>query len=279
MKNLFGCNVNFDGNAKRSFHNYPSKVAQIVIGPWMCKGSFVDMIKLEDPENLKIETLIIHSCMMINLGNGKKWSVSVLQTTLKEASRILDMKPKIKIGVVVHIGKGLGATLEVVIEQIKRLVIPEGITLYLENAAGAGHELGINFDELIELFEDLPKKIKLCIDTQHSFAAGLFMWHGKEEIKDFFEMLELYLPGRLALIHLNDSKVFYNSRVDRHENLFQGKIWGDDNGASNLKNLLDILVEKRIPTILETPDPVDDLTKLLTFYSSSVSTSKTETLS
>lgn len=275
MEHLFGRDVPFNGNVEDCFKSYNSKVAQITLGPFM-SGGFREMIQLEECNNIPLECLIIHSSMMINLGNKKKWSVSVLQKTLNEALKYLKVKPTLKIGVVTHIGKGDDATIEGVVEQIKRLVIPEGVTLYLENAAGQGKELGVTLDELIEIFEELPPKIKLCIDTQHAFAAGLFAWRGKEEIDDFFETIELYLPGRLELIHLNDSKKTFGSRVDRHETLLNGYIWSHQNGEEDLKYLLDCLIEKKIPLILETPNPADDLKYILNLYSSSDSSTKIE---
>ena len=275
MKHLFGRDVPFDGNVEDCFKNYNSKVAQITLGPFMSKG-FHAMTELEACNDIPLECLIIHSSMMINLGNKKKWSVSVLQRTLNEALKYLKVKPTLKIGVVTHIGKGEDATIEGVVEQIKRLVIPEGVTLYLENAAGQGHELGVTLDELIEIFAELPSKIKLCIDTQHAFAAGLFAWKGQEEIEDFFETLELYLPDRLKLIHLNDSKKTFGSRVDRHENLLNGYIWNHTGGSDDLKYLLDCLIKRKIPLILETPNPAKDLDYILNLYSSSDSSTKME---
>lgn len=275
MEYLFGRDVPFNGNVEECFKNYNSKVAQITLGPFM-SGGFREMIQLEPCDNIPLECLIIHSSMLINLGNKKKWSVSILQKTLNEAVKYLKVKPSLKIGVVTHIGKGEDATIEGVVEQIKRLVVPEGVTLYLENAAGQGRELGVNLDELIEIFAELPPKIKLCIDTQHAFAAGLFAWQGKEEINDFFETLELYLPDRLKLIHLNDSKKEFGSRVDRHQNLLAGHIWGHKGGFTDLKYLLDCLIEKKIPLILETPNPANDLSVIQAFYSSSDSSAKME---
>jgi len=264
MDKIFGAHINLLEDVEESFRNYPSRVAQIIIGPCMCKGKMVGMTKISDIENIPLDHLIIHASLMINLANEKTWGLETLQTTLREANRIQEMNEKLKVGVVVHIGRGAGATIERVVEQLNRLVIPDGITLYLENAAGAGHEIGINIDELMELFEELPKKIKLCIDTQHTFASGFFGWKGKKNIEDFFELLESYLPGRLKLFHLNDSMVSFGSRVDRHENLLEGYIWKES--EKDLKYLLKILLEKKIPLILETPNPLKDLNLIRSYF-------------
>lgn len=268
MKSLFGRNVDFGGDAAGFFDDYESKIAQICIGS--------QLVEMQNAHLLSLDHLIIHASMMINLGNGKKWSVAFLQRTLNEAARILRAKPSLKIGVVTHIGKGADVSVEGVVDQIKRLIIPEGVTLYLENAAGQGHEIGINLDELIDIFDELPSKIKLCIDTQHAFAAGFFAWKGEDEIVDFFETMEIYLPGRLELIHLNDSKTTFGSRVDRHENLLKGHIWKHASGEKELKYLLDCLIKRKIPLILETPKPSEDLIYLLNLYQKSSSSSSSK---
>ena len=52
----------------------------------------------------------------------------------------------------------------------------------------------------------------------------------------------------IALVHLNDCKVEYNSKVDRHENLGQGYI-----GLTGLKSFIKNCYKYNIPLILETP--------------------------
>lgn len=254
---MWGIHLPFLGDAKATFKGYNEKIAQIILGPCMHGKTMEQMIKISDPENISIEHLIIHSSMMINLGNEKKWGCGVLQSTLKEADRLQRAKKNLKVGVVVHIGRGPGATIEQVVEHINRLVIPEGVVLYLENASGQGNEIGYNIDQLIELFETLPSKIKLCIDTQHAFGAGFCKWQTKEEVDDFFDLVEAHLPGRLELLHLNDSKVSFGSRIDRHEDIEKGYIWKEK--QEGLKILLQHSKEKKIPLILETPNPGTDI--------------------
>ena len=70
--------------------------------------------------------------------------------------------------------------------------------------------------------------------------------------KDFDEMIGL---KHLVVVHLNDSKVPLNARVDRHENLTQGYIFGEEKGGDikALRTLLVFLTKYKIPALLETP--------------------------
>jgi endonuclease IV len=211
-----------------------------------------------------LKTLIIHASHRVNLASQGNQARGILQSTLNKLSKALEFNEKLKLGVVVHVGRGAGANMDRVIEQTTSLNIPEGVTLYMENAAGQGHEIGKNPQELEELFESLPSKIRLCIDTQHSFAAGICQWKDAEEVDDFIRKIDERMPYRLRLFHLNDSKTEFGSRVDRHEKIGAGKIWGEE--KEGLLALLDVSVVNKIPMILETPLPGADLDRLFQFW-------------
>lgn len=86
----------------------------------------------------------------------------------------------------------------------------------LENTAGQGSDLGYRFEHLayiIERVED-KKRVGVCLDTCHAFAAGYDIRtpSGFEETFEHFEEVVgfRYLKG----MHLNDSKKGLGSRVD-----------------------------------------------------------------
>ena len=265
-KKLWGPAVGWRGSLKETIQGLDLSILQTTLGP---EAEFkIPKITPEDGSFLKndrfLKRIIIHASHRVNLASQGNHARGILQSTLTKISQALEFNEKLKLGVVAHIGRGAGANMERVIEQTLSLNIPEGVTLYMENAASQGHEIGKNLQELEELFEPLPHKIKLCIDTQHSFAAGICTWQTTEDTEDFVRKIDEAMPYRLRLFHLNDSKTEFGSHVDRHEKIGAGKIWGED--KTGLLSLLDISSHNKIPMILETPDSLSDLDQLHKFW-------------
>jgi deoxyribonuclease-4 len=146
----------------------------------------------------------------------------------------------------------LEQALSFVAEQINRVLSATcGVTAVIENTAGQGSNVGRSFEELAEIIAqvDDKKRVGVCIDTCHAFAAGYDLrtpsaytatWKAFEKIIGF-----KYLRG----LHLNDSKGEFNSHLDRHASLGAGHLdW------PVFKRLMQDPRLDRIPIILETPD-------------------------
>ena len=124
------------------------------------------------------------------------------------------------------------------------------VSSMLEATAGAGTAIGYRFEqlrEIIDMVED-TKRMSVCIDTAHIFAAGYDIKNPKnykKVIKEFDEIIGL---DRLKCFHMNDSKKELGSRRDRHEHIGKGFIRKE--GFSNIMNDKRL---KKIPKILETP--------------------------
>jgi deoxyribonuclease IV len=124
------------------------------------------------------------------------------------------------------------------------------VTSMLEATAGQGTTLGYQFEqlqEIIDLVED-KKRMTVCIDTAHIFAAGYNIRDSKEYkkvIKGFDNIIGL---NRLKCFHMNDSKKELGSRVDRHEHIGKGFI-----GKEGFANIMNDKKLEKIPKILETP--------------------------
>lgn len=129
--------------------------------------------------------------------------------------------------------------------------------LLLENAAGQGTELGASLDDFRKIAESLDKNyLGLCLDTQHAFASGLSDFVGPESVNRLLDaFLEIGFP--IQLIHLNDSMVAYNSRVDRHQSIGLGYIWKEN--VESLEQLLLRCAEESRSIVLETPTQYQDL--------------------
>ena len=134
-----------------------------------------------------------------------------------------------------------------------------GLTVLLENTAGAGSHLGGRFEELAAIREragdvtDLP--IGYCLDTCHLLAAGFDIATPaglRATVRHAERLLGL---GNVHVIHANDSKTQLGSRVDRHAHIGEGHI-----GLAAFRRILTHPALREKPFILETPidEPGDD---------------------
>jgi deoxyribonuclease-4 len=170
---------------------------------------------------------------------------------------------------IVHIG-AIG-TIEQVVSNINDLNIPRGLhdrakkQFILENSAGEGTKLGRSWEELRHLYEGVDKNtVGLCIDTQHIFGAGVNKLQTHEDVVQLFDKAQEVYGKNPDVIHLNDSKIEYGGRGDRHEGLRRGHIWY--NNTEGLKSLLNYCYDQDIDVILETPTSGLDLHKIRTKY-------------
>ena len=127
----------------------------------------------------------------------------------------------------------------------------QGVTLVVENTAGSGGNLGSTFEELRTILDgvDDKKRVGVCIDTMHTFAAG-FDIRTRDGFLQTMERFDKtvgmkYLRG----MHLNDSKVGLNSHVDRHESLGAGLL-----GIDVFKCIMKDKRFEDMPLVLETPN-------------------------
>jgi deoxyribonuclease-4 len=134
------------------------------------------------------------------------------------------------------------------------------LTILLENTAGAGAQLGGNFEELATIREllspylDIP--VGFCLDTCHCYVSGLDIATeaGLEEmVKDASATLGL---ENVPVIHTNDAKKALGSHSDRHANIGAGYI-----GFEGFRRILNHPELSGKAFILETPvdEPGDDL--------------------
>jgi deoxyribonuclease-4 len=126
----------------------------------------------------------------------------------------------------------------------------EGVTAVIENTAGQGTSVGYKFEYLARIIDGVDDKsrVGVCIDTCHAFAAGYDL-STEEGFKAMCQRFEEtigfeYLKG----MHLNDSQKDLGSRVDRHDNIGEGKV-----GIKGFEMLMQDERFDNIPMILETP--------------------------
>lgn len=125
------------------------------------------------------------------------------------------------------------------------------VTAVIENTAGQGTNTGFRFEHLAAIIDGVEDKsrVGVCIDSCHAYAAGYDL--STEEgyyytLEKFEETVGLkYLKG----MHLNDSKKELGSRIDRHNNIGEGKI-----GLTGFEMIMQDERLSDIPMILETPN-------------------------
>jgi len=217
-------------------------------------------------KNSNISPVFIHTPYLINLASPSDElyfkSISAFLEEMKRADILLP-DPYL----ITHPGAHTGAGEEYGIQRIIRalnIILEKSADLglktmiLLEDTAGSGTHLGYNFYQLKRIAEGANdgKRIGMCFDTCHAFAAGYDLSH-QEGIEQTLEELEKYIGlDKLKVIHLNDSKFPLSSRKDRHMHIGKGYI-----GLEGFRALVNHKYLKDLPFILETPkhDEEDDL--------------------
>lgn len=223
-------------------------------------------------ENLKksnINPVFIHASYLVNLASPSDElyfkSINAFLEDIKRADLLL-ADPYL----IIHPGAHTGAGEEYGIQRIIRalnIILEKSVGLglktmiLLENTAGSGTHLGYTFGQLTRMMEEAKdkKRIGVCFDTCHAFAAGYDLSH-QEGIEQTLGEIDKYLGlERLKVIHLNDSKFPLGSRKDRHMHIGKGYI-----GLESFKALVNHKYLKDLPFVLETPkhDEKDDLNNI-----------------
>lgn len=192
----------------------------------------------------------IHTPYFINLASAKPriyhGSISAIREDLERGSLLGST------AIMTHIGSAKDLGKEEAMEQVREGIgkILEGYEgeteLLLEISAGAGEIIGDTFEELAYLIA--PYGIGICYDTQHGFASGYDIRTPETTDKVLKEFEKHIGLKNMRMTHLNDSKVEFAAKKDRHEHIGEGHI-----GKEGLKNFLTDPRTEHIDVILETP--------------------------
>ena len=103
------------------------------------------------------------------------------------------------------------------------------VSAIIENTAGQGTNLGYRFEHLATIIEQVDDKqrVGVCIDTCHTFVSGYDLRGEKATEETFKAYSDIVGFEYLRAMHINDSKVPFASRVDRHAPLGAGEIGWD----------------------------------------------------
>ena len=158
-----------------------------------------------------IGPVFLHAIYLINLGTLSKEN---LQKEIDSLINYMSLAAEIGAeGVIVHTGshggKGFEAVLPQVVDALKIVLdaSAEGPVLAMENMPGMGQHIGAKFDELADILKAVDStRLKICLDTQHAFAAGYDLTDF-EGIQAMLDELDAGSGGANVVAgHANDSK-------------------------------------------------------------------------
>ncbi len=199
---------------------------------------------------LDVEPVVFHSQYLINLAVDNPTSQKSITNLIWELKLAEKMGV---IGTVIHLGSYLKANpqlgYQILLKNISAVLAeaPSNVYFIMENAAG--NKVGQTLDELLRIIKSLQdKRLRLCWDTCHGFAAGVDL-STKEKLDRFLEIIDTKVGlERLVLWHFNDSRDPFNSHRDRHANIGEGYI-----GLDTFRVILNHPLANRVPIIIETP--------------------------
>jgi len=206
----------------------------------------------------KLEVVVSHDSYLINLASPdpalRARSIESFRMEL-ERSRALGLR-----AVVSHPGnymddraRGLERNARAYAECLE--AVPGELEVWIEGTAGSGTALGARFEELRDLRNALPDRIRtrvgFCLDTAHLHAVGYDLARVERVWEEFDRVIGFKL---LKALHLNDSRVAAGSRVDRHEWIAEGRI-----GPEPFRRIMRDPDLAGVVKIIETPKREDPL--------------------
>ncbi|HVT87356.1 MAG TPA: deoxyribonuclease IV [Tepidisphaeraceae bacterium] len=228
---------------------------------WKCKP--LDPAAIEEwskhQKRLKFKKTVSHDSYLINLASADDvlWKKSI-DLFVEEVMRCdLLAIPYLVTHPGAHLGTGEDAGLKRVAEAldiVHQTVDSSKTTTCLEITAGQGSSLGYKLEHLAWIIDHVkqPKRLGVCLDTAHLFAAG-YDFRGNP-YKAFRKQLDSTVGlKQVKVLHLNDSKKDLGSRVDRHDHIGRGTI-----GLDGFRPIVQDEAFADIPKILETPKLKDE---------------------
>jgi len=203
--------------------------------------------------------VIAHSGYLVNLGATNpvflRRSIAAMVDEIERAD-VLGV-PCIVMHPGAHMGAGETAGLERIAASLDAVfaATPRSkARIALETTAGQGTCLGYRFAHLGELFQRVkkPKRLAVCVDTCHVFAAGYDIRTPKGYAAMVQELDAAVGVEQVVAFHLNDSKTPLGSRVDRHDHIGKGHI-----GLAGFHHVLRDRRWRDLPMVLETPKSAD----------------------
>jgi deoxyribonuclease IV len=202
---------------------------------------------------LGLGPLVIHANYLINLATSDPvMRVRSIQAYHDEIVRAVTLGADY---LVVHPGSYAGRTLAQAIRDVAQALRQAArgvrlcaafedlrdcrLRLLLENTSGMGMAIGSRFEELKAIMDAAPElPLGICLDTAHAFHAG-YEIHTEAGLAQTIAALDRTVGlGRVAVLHVNDSKTPLASRVDRHDHIGRGHFGKEKSGLEAFRRIL-----------------------------------------
>jgi deoxyribonuclease-4 len=210
-------------------------------------------------EQWGIGPVFVHTNYLINLASNRP---DLYERSIEHF--VIDLERTEALGaeyLVTHLGSASSKNEEWMIDRVSdalnmamKLHTPNAMIL-LENTAGEAGDVGYTLEQVQDVISLLnkPSHIGMCYDTCHGFAAGYDIRTPKGVDALAEKIASTVGLKRLMGMHLNDCLRDFNSRVDRHWHIGEGKI-----GLDGFKVLLNHPTFIDVPKIMETPKETED---------------------
>jgi deoxyribonuclease-4 len=210
-------------------------------------------------EQWDIGPVFVHTNYLINLASSKP---DLYQKSIEQF--VIDLERAETLGaeyLVTHLGSASGKEAGWMIERVSAALNkamklhPPKTMILLENTAGEKGDVGYELEQVQEVIARLDdaSPVGICYDTCHGFAAGYDI-RSKKDVDALARKIDSTVGlMRLKGLHLNDCLRDYNSHVDRHWHIGEGKI-----GLDGFKRLLNHPAFRDVPKIMETPKETEE---------------------
>ena len=202
----------------------------------------------------------VHDSYLINLANPDEKKANRAVAAFAEGIRRVKQLtiPYLIMHPGSHVGSGMEKGLQQLTLNIDRAITQAGdansVMILLETTAGQGTGLGASFEELAHVINNsaFRKRLGVCFDTCHAFAAGYDIGNAAGYAKTFADFDRIIGLEQLKFFHLNDSKRGVGTKIDRHEHIGKGEI-----GLEGFRLLMNDPRFAEHPMVLETPKEKD----------------------
>jgi deoxyribonuclease-4 len=208
-------------------------------------------------EGYKLKPMVIHTNYLINLASiTEAFLKKSIEAFRGEIERALMLRAEY---LVLHPGSFRGADREKGLLQTAAAISAAthgldlakgGLTILIENTAGAEYSLGSSFEQVAEVIEHLRNHVPVvaCIDNCHTHVSGYDIV-SEEGLRDTLTKLDATIGFKnVPVFHCNDAKAARGSKLDRHQHIGKGTI-----GAEPFRRLLNDPRLKHAAFIAETP--------------------------
>lgn len=214
-------------NTFQIFSSSPRQWAPYELGRPQC----YEMRRLRDRYDLK--PLVIHTNYLVNLAaTNELFLKKSVEAFRGEVERALALCAEY---LVLHPGSFRGAHREAGLMQTAAAIAAAtqgldlakgGLTILIENTAGAEFSLGGSFEQVAEVLERLQGLVPVaaCIDTCHVHVAGYDIV-SESGMRNTLALLDQTIGLKnVPVWHCNDAKAERGSKLDRHQQIGKGNI-------------------------------------------------------